>query len=245
MRPMMAWSLIWGTFVVAALITPALPSAAANCALYARAETGVALYGSAGGWWDQADGRYQRGHVPVVGAILVFKRTRHIPSGHVAVVAQVVSAREILVDQANWPRGRVSHSMSVIDTSVDHDWTSVAVIDLSSGKYGRDNPTYGFVYPRSGPHETVEASAGDGVWRGLVHLAAVTEDQWRSIDSQAVREIHRYQAAAGRPVRKVLRAHAPRALSRAKPAPSAHLSRAAPSRTHATSHHTGARINRA
>src|ERR1700745_979413 len=103
MRSMVTQSLVWGACFVAGLMVPIKPSAAANCALYARAETGVALYGSAGGWWDQADGRYQRGHLPVVGAILVFKRTRHIPSGHVAVVAQVVSAREILVDQANWP----------------------------------------------------------------------------------------------------------------------------------------------
>jgi surface antigen len=224
----------------------AQPSVAANCALYARAETGVALYGSAGGWWDQADGRYQRGHVPVVGAILVFKRTRHIPSGHVAVVAKVISAREILVDHANWYRGTVSHSMSVVDTSADHDWTSVAVIDLPSGKYGRDNPTYGFVYPGSGPQETVETSVGDGVRPGLVRLTAVTEDQWMSFGTSAAREAHRHRTAAGRRLHKVARPHVHRAVSHAKAASSAHLSDTISFRTHAaTARHAWARPNRA
>ena len=96
-------------------------------------------------------------HAPAVGAILVFKRTQRIPSGHVAVVAKVISASEILVDHANWYRGRVNRGMSVIDTSPGHDWTSVAVIDLPSGAYGRDYPTYGFVYPATSRQEVVEA----------------------------------------------------------------------------------------
>jgi surface antigen len=161
MRSLMARGLVWGACLVAGFMTPTKPSRAANCALYARAETGVALYGAAGGWWDEADGRYERGHVPAVGAILIFKRTRQIPSGHVAVVAQVISAHEILVDHANWYRGTVSRGMSVIDTSPDHDWTSVAVINPPSGTHGSDYPTYGFVFPGPGPREIVETRAGD------------------------------------------------------------------------------------
>ena len=151
MRSMLTQSLVWGAFFVSGFIVSTKPSVAANCVLYARAETGVALFGDAGGWWDQANGRYQRGHAPAVGAILVFKRTQRISSGHVAVVAKVISANEILVDHANWPRGRVNRGVSVIDTSSDHDWTSVAVIDLPSGAYGRDYPTYGFVLPGDEP----------------------------------------------------------------------------------------------
>src|SRR6516165_6085 len=156
MRSMATQGLVWGACFIAGLLAPAKPSRAANCALYARAETGVALYGSAGGWWDEAAGRYERGQVPALGAILVFKRTRQIASGHVAVVARIISTREILVDHANWYHGTVSRGMSVIDTSPDHDWTSVAVINPPSGTHGRDYPTYGFVYPRSGPREIVE-----------------------------------------------------------------------------------------
>jgi hypothetical protein len=176
MRLMVARSLAWGAFFISSLIVPSKPSGAANCALYARAETGVALFGSAGGWWAEADGRYPRGRSPEVGAILVFKRTSRIPSGHVAVVTRVVSANEILVDHANWYRGRVNHGMSVIDTSPGHDWSSVAVVDLSSGKPGSDYPTYGFIYPRAGAREIVEARSGG-------QFDNYAPGSWMSLDS--------------------------------------------------------------
>jgi hypothetical protein len=107
----------------------------------------VALYGAAGGWWNQAEGLYARGHLPAVGAILVFRPTRHMRSGHVALVARIVNEREILVDHANWYHGTVSRGMPVIDTSPANDWTSVAVLEVRSGTYGRDNPAFGFIYP--------------------------------------------------------------------------------------------------
>jgi hypothetical protein len=172
---MVAHSVLWGACLAVGLIVPTKPSQAANCALYARAETGVALYGSAGGWWDEAGGRYHRGHVPAVGSILVFKRTRQIPSGHVAVVARVINAREILVDHANWYHGTVSHGMSVIDTSPAHDWTSVAVINPPSGTHGRDYPTYGFVYPGPGPREIPETHSREGLDSYLADTRRFTE----------------------------------------------------------------------
>jgi surface antigen len=170
--------LFWGICFFASLILSTRPSPAANCALYARAETGVALYGAAGRWWDEAEGRYARGHIPAPGAIVVFKRTGHMPSGHVAIVAKVVSADEILVDHANWRHGTVSRGMSVIDTSPNHDWTQVAVMDPGSGKHGRDNPTFGFIYPEAGPREIVDYVADQqrALSRaGLVRLAVAVE----------------------------------------------------------------------
>jgi surface antigen len=158
--------LVWGVFIVACLAPSSEASSAANCALYVRAETGVALYGAAGGWWNQAEGRYARGHVPAIGAILVFKRTGHMPSGHVALVTQLVSEHEILVDHANWYHGRVTRHMSVIDTSPNHDWTSVAVLEMHAGRHGRDNPAFGFIYPNA-------PSPDPG---GLFHFAVATED---------------------------------------------------------------------
>src|SRR5437660_12395409 len=56
MRSILARSFVWGACFIAGLTVRGSPSVAANCALYARAETGVALYGAAGGWWDQAQG---------------------------------------------------------------------------------------------------------------------------------------------------------------------------------------------
>lgn len=173
--------LFWGALLVAGVVLSSKPSDAANCALYVRGETGVALYGAAGGWWNQAEGRYARGHLPVVGAILVFQRTGHMRSGHVALVTKIVGAHEILVDHANWYHGRVTRGMSVIDTSPNHDWTTVAVMELHAGKHGRDNPTFGFIYPAT-------ASPGPA---GLVHFAVATEDVDDGAPRPALRGNHR------------------------------------------------------
>jgi len=213
MRSMATQGLVWGACFIAGLMVPIKPSRAANCALYARAETGVALFGSAGGWWDEANGRYERGHVPAVGSILVFKRTQQIPSGHVAVVAQVIGPREILVDHANWYHGTVSRGMSVIDASPGHDWTSVAVMNPPSGTHGRDYPTYGFVYPRSGPREIVERSerggpdpyvADESSRSMLLHFAAATEN-WQG--GAASRRNHHPKEVALHPVPKASSVH--------------------------------------
>ena len=158
MKSRIGWTLIWGVLFAAGLIAPDRRATAGNCALYARAETGVALFGAAGGWWDEAAGRYQRGHVPEVGSILVFKRTGLIPFGHVAVVSKIVGPGQVLVDQSNWYHGRVTRDTPVIDTSPDRDWSQVAVMNIASGEFGRDSPTYGFVYPETG-------SPGGGVLR--------------------------------------------------------------------------------
>jgi surface antigen len=215
MKSLMAHSLLWGACFAAGLMARTSPLAAANCALYARAETGVALFGAAGGWWDQAAGRYERGHVPAVGSILVFKRTSRIPSGHVAVVAKVISDNQILVDHANWPRGTVSRGMPVVDTSPDHDWTSVAVLDLPSGKYGSDYPAHGFVYPGSSPPEIVEARAGGGFEPlaadsgmsldpgAIFRLAVATMEPERGLHrATARRGNHHRKEMAARPLRK-------------------------------------------
>lgn len=134
---------------------------AGNCALYARDITGIHISGDAGAWWHRAEGRYQRGSEPAPGAVLVFKPHGRMHHGHVAVVSRVVNRREILVDQANWVRGRIVKAMSVIDISPGNDWTRVKVIEMRSGTHGRDNPTFGFVYPRAiGPHgDTLVATA--------------------------------------------------------------------------------------
>jgi len=59
-----------------------------------------------------------------------------------------------LVDQANWIHGRVSKAMSVVDSSPDNDWTLVKVLEVHSGTHGRDNPTFGFIYPKEQPAQT-------------------------------------------------------------------------------------------
>jgi surface antigen len=123
-----------------------------NCVAYAKAVTGIQIDGNAGLWWSHAAGRYDRGPVPKVGSILVFKSSGHMRAGHVAVVSSIDGPRKILVDHANWVRGRISKAMAVVDTSPRNDWTSVKVLGTRPEAGGqRDNPTFGFIYPQTQP----------------------------------------------------------------------------------------------
>jgi hypothetical protein len=123
-------------------------SAAVECAPFARALTGVALTGAAADWWPEADGRYTRSHRPDVGSVLVLRRSGRLPSGHVAVVSQVVSRREIRVTQANWVHHHVTEDQPVVDVSRDGDWTAVRVWWPPSGQMGvTEYPAFGFIRP--------------------------------------------------------------------------------------------------
>jgi hypothetical protein len=150
---------IWGLALLLSVPAQARSAHGGNCVAYAREVTGIQLEGDAAAWWPHAVGRYERGQQPKVGAILVFKPSSHMHVGHVAVVSRIVGAREILVDQANWVPGRVMTAMSVIDASPANDWTNVKVIELQSGAHGRENPTYGFIYPRTPPANFAVAAA--------------------------------------------------------------------------------------
>ncbi len=131
---------------------PAGTAAAVECAPFARAESGVQLYGEAYTWWDGARGRYSRGSEPSPGAVLVFRRTGRLPSGHVSVVADVVGEQEIRVTQANWVHGRITRDDSVVDVSPGHDWTAVRVWWAPTRTLGATTyPTYGFIGPAGRP----------------------------------------------------------------------------------------------
>jgi surface antigen len=130
-----------------------------NCVAYAKAVTGIQLSGNAGLWWSNAAGHYDRGQEPQIGSILVFKSSGHMRSGHVAVVSGIVGPREILLDHANWVRGRVTKAMAAIDMSPRNDWTSVKVLgDRPEAGGQRDNPTFGFIYLRNPSSGIAEAS---------------------------------------------------------------------------------------
>lgn len=117
-----------------------------ECAPFAREATGIQLYGDAASWWDQAEGRYSKGQDPVAGGVLVFRRSGRLASGHVSVVSRVVSAREILVTQANWVRRRVTRDEPVVDVSPRGDWSAVRVWWAPAGALGTGvYPTYGFI----------------------------------------------------------------------------------------------------
>jgi hypothetical protein len=117
-----------------------------ECAPFARALSGVRLSGEAADWWWQADGRYDRSDTPSVGSVLVLRRSGRLPSGHVAVVSQVLGRRQILVTQANWVHHRVSEDQPVIDVSERNDWSLVHIWWPPTGEMGvTDYPAYGFI----------------------------------------------------------------------------------------------------
>lgn len=125
-------------------------STSLECAPFARQVSGIQLYGEAYSWWDQADGRYDKGTEPVEGGVLVFRRSGRLPSGHVSVVARRVSDREITVTQANWVHRRITRDEAVQDVSADNDWSRVRVWWAPSGVLGSTvYPTYGFISPHA------------------------------------------------------------------------------------------------
>ena len=160
----------WGLLVLLALAgcgTPQAPRHAGipgygahreiSCVPYARARSGIEIRGDAWQWWDAAAGRYIRTRSPQAGSVLVMARTSRLPSGHVAVVSRVVSAREIRVDHANWgsssvggsTRGRVAEGQPVLDVSPGNDWSVVRVWYPRIDGYGNTAfAAHGFILPR-------------------------------------------------------------------------------------------------
>lgn len=124
-----------------------------QCVPFARAESGIDIRGNAGTWWSQAAGRYERGQEPRVGAVMAFAPTGGMPIGHVAVVSQILSDRELLISHANWSpingrRGQIERNVRAIDVSPAGDWSQVRVWYAPIRDLGtRVNPVRGFIYP--------------------------------------------------------------------------------------------------
>lgn len=149
-----------------------------QCVTYARTITDVSIRGNANTWWGQAAGRYDRGNTPQPGAVLAFKSAPGMRAGHVAVVREVLSPRELHIDHANWTRrGRVEHDARAIDVSEAGDWSAVKVT-FGSTLGTRTNPTYGFIYPGT----TVAVPSADAkplLGSDILTLAAAESDSTR------------------------------------------------------------------
>jgi len=124
-----------------------------ECVPFARAVSGVQIYGDAWTWWDQAEGHYKRGNKPRIGAVMAFIPYGRMELGHVATVSAIVDDRTILVTHANWSpidgrRGQVERDVKVIDVSESGDWTAVRVWYAPSEDLGSTAwPVHGFIYP--------------------------------------------------------------------------------------------------
>jgi surface antigen len=129
-----------------------------QCAPYARKISGIEIRGNANTWWNQAAGRYERGHTPKVGSVLAFESTRRMRLGHVAMVSRVVSDREVLLTHANWSRrGGVETNVRAIDVSPNGDWSMVKVwYGPNAGLGTSAYPTHGFIYSGDAPSQVDE-----------------------------------------------------------------------------------------
>jgi surface antigen len=160
--------------------TPAPASAQYwQCVGYARQATGVEIRGNANTWWNQAEGRYQRGKAPREGAVMAFKSNRGMPMGHVAVVSRIISDREVLLDHANWSRGgRIEHGVRAIDVSDAGDWSAVKVWFGPIGDIGtRVNPVAGFIYPDQveAPAPRPQYTRGPLIGQDVIQLAMLEQ----------------------------------------------------------------------
>jgi hypothetical protein len=136
-------------------LTVAMPSSAdakgrLQCVPYARALSGIDIFGNAKTWWAKAAGRYERGNEPREGAVLTLPGHGNMYNGHVAVVSKIVSAREILLNHANWSRpGGIERNVKAIDVSDKGDWSRVKIWFSSNGALGTTSyPAFGFIYKK-------------------------------------------------------------------------------------------------
>src|ERR1700754_4236061 len=86
-----------GLAVIAPARADSLLDYVGECVPFARAASGIQIYGDAWTWWDQAEGRYQRGTKPRIGAVMVFAQSSHLRLGHVAVVSRIVTPRILMI----------------------------------------------------------------------------------------------------------------------------------------------------
>ena len=145
--------------IILTLLLFAAPAAALNeglqCVPYARALSGVTIFGDAHTWWGQADGRYARGNAPKVGAVLAFPPHGNMRLGHVAAVRRVVDDRTIIISHANWStiggvRGHIEEDVRAVDVSDDNDWSAVRVWYTPNAALGSTQwPAHGFIYPKA------------------------------------------------------------------------------------------------
>lgn len=128
-----------------------------QCVPFARTASGIQIYGDAWTWWAQADGRYQRGQKPRVGAVLAFAKSARLPLGHVAVVSRIVDKRVLMVTHANWSRlngkrGHAEQDVTLFDVSPRGDWSLVKVWYRDTNGLGSSvYPANGFIYGTPDP----------------------------------------------------------------------------------------------
>jgi surface antigen len=153
-----------------------------ECVPFARQVTGVQIHGDAHTWWDQAEGRYARGHEPKVGAVMAFRPHGNSHLGHVAAVTRIIDSRTVLISHANWSpidgrRGQIERNVEAVDVSPNNDWSRVRVWFAPTRSLGATHwPLSGFIYDRK-----PRAKNPDGAT--LAAVARTAEDKTRLVRS--------------------------------------------------------------
>jgi hypothetical protein len=137
----------------AAAVTPKTgisePSKPLQCVPYARAHSGIVIYGDAYTWWDKSSGQYAHNNAPKLRSVMMLTGYAGPNRAHLAVVSSLVSAREIRIDHANWFNdGAVYTDDPVMDVSPDNDWSEVRIWNIRSQSWGtRTYLVRGFIGP--------------------------------------------------------------------------------------------------
>jgi len=125
-----------------------------QCVPYARQLTGIQIRGDAWTWWEQAEGRYSRGFVPKVGAVMALKPHGNSRLGHVAAVSKIIDSRTILIRHSNWSpingrRGQIEDNVRAVDVSDANDWSEVRIWYAPIQALGGSHwPVQGFIYAK-------------------------------------------------------------------------------------------------
>jgi surface antigen len=125
-----------------------------QCVPYARQLTGIQIRGDAWTWWDQAEGRYARGFVPRVGAVMALKPHANSRLGHIAAVSKIIDSRTILIRHSNWSpiggrRGQIEDNVRAVDVSEANDWSAVRIWYAPIQALGGSHwPVQGFIYAK-------------------------------------------------------------------------------------------------
>jgi surface antigen len=160
-----------------------------QCVPFARSASGINLYGDALTWWDQAEGRYARGHVPQVGAVMSFRPYHAMQLGHVAMVSRVIDQRTVLLRHANWSpiegrRGQVEMDVRAVDVSPDNSWSEVRVWYAPIGDLGTTHwPVNGFIYKGRAPRGERATVLAEADAPRVTRLSAVAAPGGSRIDA--------------------------------------------------------------
>jgi surface antigen len=171
-----------------------------SCVPYAREVSGIEVPGNAWQWWYNAEGVYARGYRPEAGSVLAFRANGRMRLGHVAVVSEVINAREVMIDHANWPGGGwggVSHGVVVVDVSESNDWSAVRLQLPNREEFGSVYPTYGFIYNRPDTGE-VQASVSrptpvQDLNPAPADLRPAAERPWHAVEEVAQSPVSRHR----------------------------------------------------